>query len=269
MKHVKLVCVCLTGVFACTALGTAPESTGLGRIATNAGIRGGLSVVLGAGDAALLRDLAARGFVVQALDTDADRVADLRQLLRASGAYGRVSAEAFSGTQLPYVDNLVNLLVLPATESAPSDAEVVRVLAPRGVLVSKSVPGTSHLSFRQVGDWFIYRKPVPAAIDDWPMHMYEPGNNAVSRDRVVGPPDVLDETQLYGRFLQSAVVKKLQQQQDAVDGKQGGILWVVSAKDGTQLTEMKLSYTPVFDGLIAAREKLFMSTTDGRVICYQ
>jgi hypothetical protein len=39
-----------------------------------------------------------------------------------------------------------------------------------------------------VGGLFVYRKPVPDTIDDWPMHMYEPGNNAVSRDRLVGPP---------------------------------------------------------------------------------
>ena len=63
-----------------------------------------------------------------------------------------------------------------------------RVLAPRGVMLSKFVSAASNLEFQQVGDWFVYRKPVPDTIDDWPMHMYEPGNNAVCRDMSVGPP---------------------------------------------------------------------------------
>ncbi len=86
---------------------------------------------------------------------------------------------------------------------------------------------------------------------------------------LAGPPDILDETKLHGRFLQPAVVEQIQQQQDAVDGQLGGIMWAVSAKDGTKLSEQKLNALPVFDGLIAANEKLLMSTTDGRVICYR
>jgi hypothetical protein len=86
---------------------------------------------------------------------------------------------------------------------------------------------------------------------------------------LAGPPDVLDETRLHGRFLQPEVAEQIQQQQDAVDGQLGGILWAVSAKDGTKLSEQKLDSLPVFDGLIAANGNLLMSTTDGRVICYR
>ena len=86
---------------------------------------------------------------------------------------------------------------------------------------------------------------------------------------LAGPPDILDETKLHGRFLQPDVVEQIQQQQDAMDGKLGGIMWAVSTKDGTKLSEQKLNALPVFDGLIAANEKLFLSTTDGRVICYK
>jgi len=86
---------------------------------------------------------------------------------------------------------------------------------------------------------------------------------------LAGPPDVLDETKLHGRLLQPAVVERILRQQDAMDGKLGGIMWAVSAKDGTKLSEQKLISPPVFDGLIAANEKLLMSTTDGRLICYR
>ena len=122
------------------------------------------------------------------LGTDAKEVATARDRLLANGLHGKVSAVTFDGTHLPYVDNLVNLMVIQDGRSEVPDEELQRVLAPRGVLVSKFVSRTSSIEFHRVGDWFVYRKPVPDTIDDWPMHMYEPGNNAVSRDQLVGPP---------------------------------------------------------------------------------
>jgi hypothetical protein len=86
---------------------------------------------------------------------------------------------------------------------------------------------------------------------------------------LAGPPDVLDETTLHGRFLEPDVVEQIQGQQDAVDGQLGGVMWAVSATDGTLLSERKLDFVPVFDGLIAADRQLLMSTTDGKVICYR
>ena len=86
---------------------------------------------------------------------------------------------------------------------------------------------------------------------------------------LAGPPDVLVQTRLHGRFLQPEIIEQIQEQQNAVDGQLDGIMWAVSAKDGTKLSEQKLNSLPVFDGLIAANERLLMSTTDGRVICYK
>jgi hypothetical protein len=37
--------------------------------------------------------------------------------------------------------------------------------------------------------------------------------------------------------------------------------------DGQTLAEHTLEAPPVFDGLIAAAGRLFMSTTDGRILC--
>jgi len=50
------------------------------------------------------------------------------------------------------------------------------------------------------------------------------------------------------------------------DNRKGGVLRAVGAGDGKKLAEQKLDAPPVFDGLIAARGCLYMSTTDGRVI---
>jgi hypothetical protein len=47
----------------------------------------------------------------------------------------------------------------------------------------------------------------------------------------------------------------------------GGELWAVNAADGKKLSEIKLDEPPVFDGLAAAGGRLFLCTTDGKVVC--
>jgi len=42
----------------------------------------------------------------------------------------------------------------------------------------------------------------------------------------------------------------------------------VSAKDGAKLAERALDVPPVFDGLIVAHRRLYMTTTDGRIVCF-
>ncbi|MFH1737508.1 MAG: hypothetical protein ABIH23_00775, partial [bacterium] len=69
---------------------------------------------------------------------------------------------------------------------------------------------------------------------------------------VAGPPDVLDPADPLAAF----------------EGREGGMLWAIAAKDGSKLAEYNLSYPPVFDGLIAANERLYMSTMDGKVLCF-
>jgi len=53
----------------------------------------------------------------------------------------------------------------------------------------------------------------------------------------------------------------------AMDGKKGGILWAVSAADGEKLAEYPLDAPPIFDGMAAANGRLYISTTDGNVVC--
>ncbi|MBT4817732.1 MAG: PQQ-binding-like beta-propeller repeat protein [Lentisphaerae bacterium] len=51
-------------------------------------------------------------------------------------------------------------------------------------------------------------------------------------------------------------------------GKLGASLHVVSASDGRQLAEYKLDSPPVFDGMIAARKRVFLALEDGSLACY-
>jgi outer membrane protein assembly factor BamB len=54
----------------------------------------------------------------------------------------------------------------------------------------------------------------------------------------------------------------------AFEGRRGAQLWVVSAADGAKLSEYSLDHLPAFDGLIAARGRLYLVTTDGYLVCF-
>ena len=52
------------------------------------------------------------------------------------------------------------------------------------------------------------------------------------------------------------------------DERQGAVLMAISAADGKKLAEYTLDASPVFDGLAAARGRLYLAATDGKVICF-
>ena len=55
----------------------------------------------------------------------------------------------------------------------------------------------------------------------------------------------------------------------AYDGRRGGKLLAFSAANGEALADHALDTAPIFDGLAAARGRLLISTTDGRILCYE
>lgn len=141
------------------------------------GVKGGLVVHLGCGDGRLTAALAdGPQWLVQGLDADPDHVEQARQHVRSLGRYGQVAIDYWTGTQLPYVDNLVNLVVADRPVPVSMD-EVRRVLAPQGVAY-----------LHQDGKWVKTIKPRPNNIDEWTHALHGPDNNAVSNDEVVGPP---------------------------------------------------------------------------------
>jgi hypothetical protein len=50
--------------------------------------------------------------------------------------------------------------------------------------------------------------------------------------------------------------------------KQDPHLWAVSSADGKTLAEYELDGLPVFDGIVAARNRLFVSLQNGKVVCF-
>jgi protein-L-isoaspartate O-methyltransferase len=97
------------------------------------GVEGGLIVHIGCGDGKLTAALRANDrYTVHGLEADPARVAEARRYIQAQGIYGPVSVERYSGSVLPYTDNLINLIVVQDMGKVPRD-EVMRVLAPGGV----------------------------------------------------------------------------------------------------------------------------------------
>lgn len=141
------------------------------------GVKGGLVVHLGCGNRAVPAALKPNdAYVVHALDTDADKVRQARERFLAGNFDGAVSAAVFDGRHLPYIDNLVNLLVVDSPFDV-SQVELMRVIVPGGVLLQ-----------RDAASWKKSVKPVPAAMDDWTHYLNGPDNNAVSKDSAIKAP---------------------------------------------------------------------------------
>lgn len=138
------------------------------------GVKGGLVVHVGASDPQQVTALRPNeSFQVQALTRDP---ATLESLRRGIGsAYGPVSADLLSTDHLPYIENLVNLLIVE--EPGIARAEIERVLVPKGVALVKNG-----------GTWEKIVKPRPAEMDDWTHYAYNSKGNLTSKDMLVGPP---------------------------------------------------------------------------------
>ena len=163
---------CLMMVFALCCVIAAQAQSATDR-PNPTGVQGGLVVHIGCGDGKLTAALReGDGYLVHGLDTNAEQVAKARDYIRSKDFYGPVSVDTFDGRRLPYVDNLVNLVVAQDLGGVSMD-EVMRVLAPLGVA--------------RVGDKRIV-KPWPKEIDEWSHFLHGADNNAVAKDTVVGPP---------------------------------------------------------------------------------
>jgi hypothetical protein len=86
---------------------------------------------------------------------------------------------------------------------------------------------------------------------------------------VAGPPDVVDEEVVFSNPFDKQVQAKTKDQAAALQGLKGGLLHAVSTEDGKVLNELHLDGCPVFDGMAAAEQKLFLSMVDGNVVCFE
>ncbi len=184
------------------------------------GAPGGICVVIGADDPQLALTLAKQGsFTVHSLFADRDGCESARRAIRARGMYGTVSADVWHGGELPYADNVINIVVVdnyppPAGKGLPPK-EILRVLAPLGtawlgapVNLAKTPGWVNFVNGRlnacgiektkvatESGRTRIaFRKPWPETIDEWTHYLHGPDGNPVAQDVVVGPPKHLQWT---------------------------------------------------------------------------
>lgn len=148
-----------------------------GQILQESGIQGGLIVHLGCGDGRRTVGFCANDrYLVHGLDMDPHNVSRARRQITARGLYGKVSVDTFDGIHLPYIDNLVNLLIVQDLGNVSMD-EVMRILCPGGVAY-----------IRHEGTWSKTVKSWPSEIDEWTHYMHGPDNNAVANDTVIDSP---------------------------------------------------------------------------------
>ncbi|UCF16423.1 MAG: class I SAM-dependent methyltransferase [Phycisphaerales bacterium] len=142
-----------------------------------ADVRGGLVVHVGCSDGKLTAALrAGESYLVQGLDRDETNVEKAREHISLLGLYGKVTVDRLAGNRLPYIDNLVKLVVSENLDGVPMD-EVMRVLCPGAVAYIK-----------QNGKWKRTVKSRPPEIDEWTHYLHGSDNNAVAKDSVVASP---------------------------------------------------------------------------------
>ncbi len=147
------------------------------RILDATGVAGGLIVHVGCGDGALTAALHANdSYLLHGLDAEAANVEKARARILLLGLCGKVSFDHLAARRLPYIDNLVNLVVVEDLGDVAM-AEVLRVLVPGGVAYIKTG-----------GKWTKTVKPRPKEIDEWTHYLHDAGGTCVSRDTVVAPP---------------------------------------------------------------------------------
>ncbi|MHC4507859.1 MAG: outer membrane protein assembly factor BamB family protein [Planctomycetota bacterium] len=172
-----VVAMGLAGAIALAAPLRAEPADESRKILSASGVKGGLVVHIGCGDGRLTTKLRVNdSYLVHGLDARAESIEKAREQIEDIGLYGQVAVDSFDGTHLPYIDNLVNLVVSEDLGRVSMD-EVMRVLCPDGVALTK-----------QGGQWVKTVKPRPKDIDDWTHFLHSAAGNAVADDSIVGVP---------------------------------------------------------------------------------
>ena len=85
---------------------------------------------------------------------------------------------------------------------------------------------------------------------------------------LAGPTDlkIIDHPEIYQKSAEPDFQETLTRQARLFSGDEGAVLWVVDRQDGKRLAEYRLERLPVFDGMALAKQSVFISTVDGRLI---
>ena len=83
----------------------------------------------------------------------------------------------------------------------------------------------------------------------------------------VQPRDLYDEEKAVAAFRTNDGI--FSTQQEHMEGKHGSLLKVINKHDGKEISSVELPYMPTWDGMITANGKVYMTTSDGHVVCFE
>jgi len=154
---------------------SAPAGEEIDRLLEKLGTKRGICVVLGQSNCELAIKLARESdLLVYVQLPDAQHVERARRAAEAAGLDAK-SLQIDQGdlSRLHLADNLADGLIVAGEMSRLSEAEVMRVLRPRG---------RALIAGRELV------KPVSAEVDDWTHPYHGPDNNPLSQDRLILAP---------------------------------------------------------------------------------
>ena len=86
---------------------------------------------------------------------------------------------------------------------------------------------------------------------------------------IAGPPDMVDEEQLFDNFQDPQMQKKAKAQDASLADKKGAVLMAISTKNGKKLAQYELDSMPTWDAMAAANNRLYIATEKGNIICME
>ncbi len=156
-----------------------------------------------------------------------------------------------------------------------ADKKVTREAIERVTQAGRKMNARSTRRNANSSDWrlrsFFPQEDLTAASFGWilPQPTLTARAMAVGKETVfvAGPPNYLDERRAYSLPDDPKILARLTRQQEALEGRHGGVLWALDKAGGDRVARYELDTIPVFDGMAAAAGCLFVSTVDGRVLC--
>ena len=190
LRCLSIVIVC--GLIQSPVTRTVADDSPALSIVDSARARSGLCIHVGCGDGSRTAALAKSGqYVVHGLSSSPDQVQRARQHIQSLQRYGAATVDCCSLAELPYSDDLDNLVVvddLPGVlEAGASVREMIRILAPLGVaVIGTRSNGDRCMTAAELKDvllkrgirafdvvekdgvWARITKPRPKEMDEWP-----------------------------------------------------------------------------------------------------
>lgn len=205
----RLLAVLLAGVAASASAGESAKAPLARQIVEKSGVRKGIGLDLGPGDAELAMEVARlTELTIHCVEPDPGKAAALREKVDAAGLYGRVVVDEGSLQKLPYPDYCANLIIcgdeLAGGKGSRDFKELLRVLNPNGAAMVggravargqlegwlKEAGIAGHEIVAENGAWALVRRPPNPGWDEWTHPSHDPGNSFGSADATIRTADL-------------------------------------------------------------------------------